>query len=263
MSALTSTAKKVAFITGATRGIGLGIARALASAGYDLAINGRRSAVDVTKVVEQLQEAGTTAIYLQSDVANLADHPRMVREIRERFGRLDVLVNNAGVAPEARADLLEASPDSFDRLMAINLRGPYFLTQAVARWMIEQRKNSAAFRGCVINVSSVSATVASVNRGDYCISKAGVAMATLLWASRLAEFGIDVYEVRPGVIATDMTAGVTAKYDKLIAEGLTIEKRWGTAEDVGKAVASLARGDIPYATGQVLNIDGGMTIQRL
>jgi len=174
-----------------------------------------------------------------------------------------VLVNNAGVAPQVRADLLEATAESFDQLIGINLRGPYFLTQAAARWMVEQRKADAGFRGCVVNVSSVSATVVSTNRGDYCISKAGIGMATQLWAARLAEFGIDVYEVRPGVIATDMTAGVKEKYDALIANGLTLERRWGTPRDVGKAVAMLARGELPYATGQVLNIDGGITLQRL
>ena len=159
--------------------------------------------------------------------------------------------------------MLDATADSFDRLISINLRGPYFLTQAAARWMAEQRRADAGYRGCVVNVSSVSATVVSTNRGDYCISKAGVAMATQLWAARLAEFGVDVYEVRPGVIATDMTAGVTDKYDALIAGGLTVEKRWGRPDDVGQAVAALARGDIPYATGQVLNVDGGLTLQRL
>lgn len=172
-------------------------------------------------------------------------------------------MNNAGVAPDVRADVLEASPESFDRLISINLRGPYFLTQAAAHWMVKQRQADPAFRGCVVNVSSVSATVVSVNRGDYCISKAGVAMATQLWAARLAEFGIDVFEVRPGVIATDMTSGVKEKYDALIAGGLTVEKRWGTPKDVGRAVAVLARGDLSYATGQVLLIDGGLTLPRL
>ncbi len=174
-----------------------------------------------------------------------------------------MLVNNAGVAPEIRADILDASPESFDRLININLRGPYFLTQSAAKWMVEQKQSDEKFRGCIVNVSSISATVASTNRGDYCISKAGIAMATRLWAARLAEFNVDVYEVRPGVIATDMTAGVKEKYDALINCGLTIEKRWGTPDDVGKAVAALARGEIPYATGQVLNIDGGISIQRL
>jgi 3-oxoacyl-[acyl-carrier protein] reductase len=255
--------RRVAFITGGSRGIGLGVARALAAGGFDVAINGRREPAEVEGVLKELSSAGVEAAYLQGDVAELADHARMLDQIRARFGRIDVLVNNAGVAPNVRADVLEASPESFDRLISINLRGPYFLTQAAARWMAEQRKANAAFRGCIVNVSSVSATVVSTNRGDYCISKAGIAMATQLWASRLAEFGIDVYEVRPGVIATDMTAGVKEKYDHLIANGLTIEKRWGRPDDVGKAVALLARGELPYATGQVLNIDGGMTIQRL
>lgn len=255
--------RPVAFITGGSRGIGLGIARELAIGGFDLAINGRRELSEVVEALAELKSAGAEAIYLQGDVADLADHSRMLDEIRERYGRLDVLVNNAGVAPSVRADLLDATPESFDRLISINLRGPYFLTQAAARWMIEQRKQNGSFRGCIINVSSVSAMMASTNRGDYCISKAGIAMATQLWAARLAEFGIDVYEVRPGVIETDMTAGVKQKYDALIENGLTLEKRWGTPADVGKAVAILVQGKLPYATGQVLHIDGGMTIQRL
>ena len=202
-------------------------------------------------------------IYVKADVAELAEHQRLVDAIRTEFGRLDVLVNNAGVAPESRADILDATAESFDRLIKINLRGPYFLTQAVAEWMIEQRRADASYRGCIVNVSSISANVASVNRGDYCISKAGVAMATQLWAVRLAEFGIDVYEVRPGIVATDMTAGVKEKYDQLIAGGLTLEKRWGEVSDIGRAVAMLARGELPYATGQVLTLDGGMHLRRL
>jgi NAD(P)-dependent dehydrogenase (short-subunit alcohol dehydrogenase family) len=258
-----SNAQKVAFVTGGSRGIGLGVARSLAQSGFNVAINGRREPADVAGVIDDLKSLGVDAMYCRGDVANLDDHTRMLAEIRTRWNRLDVLVNNAGVAPDVRADILDASPESFDRLIRINLRGPYFLSQAVARWMVEQRKSDPGFRGKIVNVSSVSATVASVNRGDYCISKAGVAMATQLWAARLAEFGIDVYEVRPGVIATDMTSGVKQKYDKLIAEGLTVDKRWGTPADVGSAVAVLARGELPYATGQVLNIDGGMTLQRL
>ena len=255
--------RPVAFITGGSRGIGLAIARELAIGGFDLAINGRREQGELADVLLELKSAGAEAIYLQGDVAELRDHPRLLTAIRERFGRLDVSVNNAGVAPSVRADLLDATSESFDRLISINLRGPYFLTQAAARWMIEQRKQNASFRGCIVNISSVSATVVSTNRGDYCISKAGIAMATQLWAARLAEFGIDVYEIRPGVIASDMTAGVKEKYDALIENGLTLEKRWGTPADVGKAVAILAQGKLPYATGQVLHIDGGMTIQRL
>lgn len=250
---MAQTAKKVAMVTGGSRGIGLGIARELVTCGFDVAITGRRNAAEV----------GSDFAYFQSDVANIDGHTLLLDQIRSRFGRLDVLINNAGVAPEVRADILDATPESFDRLIRINLRGPYFLSQAVARWMIEQRKVASSFHGCIVNVSSVSATAASVNRGDYCISKAGVAMASKLWAARLAEFGIDVYEVRPGIIATDMTSGVKEKYDKLIGEGLTVEKRWGTPADVGRAVAALARSDLPYATGQVLHIDGGLTLQRL
>jgi 3-oxoacyl-[acyl-carrier protein] reductase len=258
-----SASRKVALITGGSRGIGLGIAHELAASGFDVAINGVRDVSEVANVLDELNSTGATAIYVQADVADLTHHPRMLGEIRRRFGRLDVLINNAGVAAQPRADILEATPESFDRLISINLRGPYFLTQAAARWMVEQRKADAGLRGCIVNVSSISATAVSVNRGDYCISKAGIIMATQLWAARLAEFGIDVYEVRPGIVTTDMTSGVKEKYDHLIAAGLTVEKRWGTPRDVGRAVAALARGDIPYATGQVLNIDGGMTIQRL
>jgi NAD(P)-dependent dehydrogenase (short-subunit alcohol dehydrogenase family) len=184
-------------------------------------------------------------------------------EIREQYGRLDLLVNNAGIAPPSRDDILDAAEASFDKVFDVNLKGPYFLTQAAARWMVEQRHADAAFDGCIINISSISAEVASVNRGDYCMARAGTSMATKLWAVRLAEFGIRVYEIRPGIVATDMTAGVKEKYDKLIAEGLTLERRWGTPEDVGRAAAALARGDFPYATGQVVTLAGGMTIGRL
>jgi NAD(P)-dependent dehydrogenase (short-subunit alcohol dehydrogenase family) len=192
-----------------------------------------------------------------------ADRQSIIDSLRARFGRLDVLVNNAGVAPDIRADILDATEKSFDRVLGINLKGPYFLTQLAARWMIEQRQADASFSGVIINISSVSATEASINRGDYCISKAGVAMATQLWAHRLAEFGIAVYEVRPGVIHTDMSAPVAEKYDRLIAAGLAVENRWGEPEDVGRAVAMLARGELSYATGNVLNIDGGLTLRRL
>lgn len=255
--------RRVALVTGGSRGIGFGVARALAQAGFDLVINGRREAAEVTDAITELQALGARVRYCRADVAGLADHARMLNEIRDDFGRLDALVNNAGVAPDVRSDILDASPESFDRLIAVNLRGPYFLTQAVARWMIAQRNADANFRGVIVNVSSISANVASVNRGDYCISKAGVAMATQLWAARLAEHGIDVFEVRPGIIATDMTAGVKEKYDALIARGLTLEKRWGTPDDVGRAVTLLVRGELTYATGQVIVVDGGLTRRRL
>lgn len=262
---MSTPTKRVALVTGGSRGIGLGIAKCLAQQGMDLAINGRRGAGEVADAIGELEALGASVLYCRADIGELDDHQPMLDAIDQRFGRLDVLVNNAGVAPDVRADLLEATPDSFDRLIRINLRGPYFLSQRAARWMIEQKQADASIRSAIINVSSVSATVVSVNRGDYCISKAGVAMATQLWAARLGEYGIGVYEVRPGVIRTDMTASpiVTAKYDKLFAEGLAVEPRWGTPEDVGRAVASLAGGGLSYATGNVVMVDGGMTIQRL
>jgi NAD(P)-dependent dehydrogenase (short-subunit alcohol dehydrogenase family) len=257
------TSKRVALVTGGGRGIGLGIAEALADSGFDLAINGMRSAEQVTEAIDAIHERGAQVHYCRGDVSLSADRQAIVDQLRNRFGRLDVLVNNAGVAPTVRADILEATEESFDRVLGINLKGPYFLTQLVGRWMIEQRKANAKFNGAIVNVSSVSATEASVNRGDYCISKAGLAMATQLWSHRLAEYGIAVYEVRPGVIRTDMSAPVAEKYDRLLAAGLTVENRWGMPDDVGRAVAMLARGELTYATGNVLNIDGGLTIRRL
>ena len=254
---------KVALVTGGTRGIGLGIALKLADAGFTLAISGRRAAEEVQPVLEQLRERSSGSIYVQADVAAAVDRQHLVQTVEARLGRLDVLVNNAGIAPRTRADLLQASEESFEELIATNLRGPYFLTQAVASWMIRQQEKNPGAQRSIINVSSVSATVASVNRGDYCISKAGIAMATKLWAVRLAEYGIAVYEVRPGIIETDMTVGVKGKYDALIEGGILLEKRWGTPEDVGTAVSMLARGELPYATGAVLVLDGGLTLPRL
>jgi NAD(P)-dependent dehydrogenase (short-subunit alcohol dehydrogenase family) len=255
--------KRVALVTGGARGIGRGIAEVLAAAGFNLAINGVREVEKAADAVKALEDRGAEVLYCRGDVSSADDRKAVVEAVRERFDRLDVLVNNAGVAPYSRTDLLEATEESFVRLMRINLKAPYFLTQLVARWMIEQRQKDANFSGVVVNVSSVSATEASVNRGDYCVSKAGLAMATQLWAARLAEFGIGVYEVRPGVVRTDMTEGVAEKYDRLIAGGLTVERRWGTPEDVGRAVAVLARGELTYATGNILRVDGGLTLRRL
>ena len=203
------------------------------------------------------------AEYVAADVSSRGDRQRLLETIEKHFDKLNVLVNNAGIAPRVRADVLDASEESFDEVISVNLKGPYFLTQAVARWMIRQRQADPFFRGCIINIGSISATVASLPRGEYCISKAGIAMATRLWAVRLAEFGIGVYEIRPGIIATDMTAAVKSKYDALIAGGLLLEKRWGTPDDVGRAAAMLARGDLPYASGSVLVLDGGLTLPRL
>lgn len=255
--------KPTALITGGSRGIGLAIADRLAREGFNIAINGRRDGGEVADTIAALKKHDADVLYCQGDVADSASRQQMLEQIAERFGRLDVLINNAGVAPTQRADMLEASEESFDRLININLKGPYFLTQSAADWMIKQQKEISGFTGCIINIGSMSATVASINRGDYCISKAGVAMATQLWAARLAPLGIGVYEIRPGIIATNMTAGVKEKYDKLISEGLTIEPRWGQPEDIANAAAVLARGEITYAPGQVIVVDGGLTLQRL
>lgn len=268
---------RVALVTGGTRGIGLAIASRLASEGFALAVCGRRAPDEVGGVVETLEAAGTSAgqggnagrtasasvLYVQADVSERPARDRLMRAVEERFGRLDVLVNNAGMAPRRRTDLLEATEESFEEVMKANLQGPFFLTQACARWMVQQRSAEPDFSGCIVNISSMSATVASTDRGEYCVSKAGVAMATKLWAARLGEWGIPVYEVRPGVVRTDMTATVEDKYDRLIENGLTIERRWGAADDVGRAVAALVRGDFAYATGNVVHIDGGLTVPRL
>ncbi|MEM1184214.1 MAG: 3-ketoacyl-ACP reductase [Planctomycetota bacterium] len=257
------TDRPVAIVTGGTRGIGLAIAQKLASDGFDVAVNGRRPEADITDSLESIRANGARALYLRADVSDLDGHALLLDTIREHFGRLDCLVNNAGVAPESRLPLTETTPESFDRVMSINLRGPFFLTQACANWMLEQRETRQSGPLSIINVSSVSATVVSTNRGEYCLSKAGVAMATQLFAADLAGRGIGVYEVRPGVIRTDMTSGVTEKYDKLFAQGLTVEPRWGEPIDVARAVATLARGELTYAAGQVLTIDGGLSLTRL
>jgi NAD(P)-dependent dehydrogenase (short-subunit alcohol dehydrogenase family) len=256
-------ARPVALVTGGSRGIGRGVAEALAREGHDLAVVGVRPAPEVEESLAGLRGAGAGVLYVQADIGDDDSADRIVAAVRGRYGRLDVLVNNAGVAPKERKDILEAGRESFDRLVRINLRGPYFLTQAVARFMLEQRPAAAGARGCIVFVTSVSATVVSTNRGDYCVSKAGLAMASQLWAARLAGDGITVYEVRPGVIRTDMTAAVAAKYDALFAQGLALQARWGTPDDVGRAVAMLVRGDLPYSTGQVISVDGGMTVQKL
>jgi len=255
--------KKVALITGGSRGIGFGIATQLAEAGFDIAINGTRSAADVQDAVNKLKNLGHDVIYCRGSISSPADREHIIDEVRKHYGVLHVLVNNAGIAPKVRSDILEATEESFDDVISVNLKGTYFLMQRAANWMIEQKKNDEMFTGCIINISSMSATVASVNRGEYCISKAGLSMATQLFAVRLGQFNIPVFEVRPGIIRTDMTAGVKEKYDKLIDDGLCVQKRWGEPEDVGKVVLSLANGNFTYSTGQVIMVDGGLTIPRL
>jgi 3-oxoacyl-[acyl-carrier protein] reductase len=255
--------RRVALVTGGARGIGFGISEALARDGFDLVLCGQRDESAVQEPMEALRAHGGEVIYVQADVSDAAARERLVEAVREHFGRLHVLVNNAGVAPRERRDMLEMTQESFDWVLDVNLRGPFFLTQAVANWMVEQRRDDAEFRGSIVYVTSISATVASTNRAEYCISKAGLSMASQSWAVRLAEFGIPVYEVRPGVIQTDMTSGVQDKYDRLIGEGLTLQPRWGYPDDVGRAVAMLARGDLSYSTGQVIMVDGGMLVDRL
>jgi NAD(P)-dependent dehydrogenase (short-subunit alcohol dehydrogenase family) len=255
--------KRTALVTGGSRGIGFGIATALAAEGFDLAICGVREEKEVAEPLAALRAKNVNVLYCACDIGDADSRKRMLETIRERFGRLNLLVNNAGVAPKVRADILDATEESFEWVLKVNLQAPYFLTQSAAKWMIELRRADPDFPACIINISSISATTASPNRGDYCISKAGIGMATKLWAVRLADFGIPVYEVRPGIIRTDMTSGVVEKYDKLIGQGILLQPRWGQPEDVGKAVASLARGDFPYSTGQVVAVDGGFGIERL
>lgn len=255
---------KTALVTGGSRGIGLGCALELAKQGFAIAINGMRDESQVAEVMGQIAGAGAPeVIYCQGDVGSSEGRSAILAKLRESFGCLHVLVNNAGVAPLERKDVLETTEESYRRVMGINCEGPYFLTQTVANWLIEQKQADAAFAGTIINVNSVSATVVSVNRGEYCVSKAGLAMITQLFAARLGEFDLPVYEVRPGVTKTDMTTGVTEKYDRLLAEGLCVTPRWGYPEDVGLAVAALASGSFPYSTGQVIMVDGGLSIPRL
>jgi 3-oxoacyl-[acyl-carrier protein] reductase len=254
---------RVALITGGARGIGLAIARRLAHDGCDLLLCGTRDEAALGDALASLRGPGREVAYVQADIGEAEGRERLVAAARARFGRLHVLVNNAGIAPAVRADVLEAGEESFDRVLRVNLKGPYFLTQLAARFLIEQRQRDPAFQGCVVFVTSISATTVSTNRGDYCLSKAGLAMAAQLWAVRLATHGIPVYEVRPGVVRTDMTAGVAERYDRLIADGLIPQARWGEPEDVARVVASLARGDAPYSTGAVITVDGGLTIPRL
>jgi NAD(P)-dependent dehydrogenase (short-subunit alcohol dehydrogenase family) len=254
---------KIAFITGGTRGIGFGVALALGKAGFDLAVNGMRNEGEVTDALEELRNIGVNVAYFQGNVAVREDRQAMLDKILSHFGSVNVLVNNAGIAPRERADILHAKEEIWDEVMEINLKGPYFLTQLFANYFVKKKVENPLFEASIINISSISAFVASVNRGEYCISKAGIAMATKLWATRLGEYDIPVYEIQPGIIKTDMTAGVVEKYDKLFQEGITLQRRWGLPDDVGKVAAMLAQGNLPYATGQVIKVDGGLNIQRL
>ena len=255
--------RQVALVTGGSRGIGFGIAERLAREGYALAINGVRAEAEVAENLSRLRAHGVEVVYAPGDVASEAGREATLQRTLASFGPPNLLVNNAGVAPKERRDVLEMTRESYERVLGTNLAGPLFLTQLVVRHMLAAREQEPDFAACVVNVSSISASVVSTNRGEYCIAKAGLAMLTQLFAARLGPLGIPVYEVRPGVIQTDMTAGVAAKYDQLIANGLCVQPRWGYPDDVGRAVAALARGDFPYSTGQVILVDGGLTIPRL
>lgn len=258
--------RPISLVTGAGRGIGRGIAIELAKLGHAVVINFAGNASAADECLQLVREAGGDGITLRADISIAEDRARLVNETLAAYGRIDLLVNNAGVAPNVRADILDAGEESFDRLININLKGPYFLTQMIARQMITQvQANTIHSFGLprIVTISSISAFAASVNRGDYCIAKAGLGMMTALFAARLAEFGINVYEIRPGVIATDMTSGVKEKYDQLIAQGAWPLQRWGQPDDIGRAVAAIARGDLPFSTGEVINVDGGFHLRVL
>lgn len=255
--------RKVALITGGSRGIGFGIAEALANENWDLAINGVRPENAVASVLNKLENGTNKVIYCQGNIGIAEERQFIINRVMEHFGQLNVLVNNAGVAPKERNDLLEMTEEGYDYVMDINLKGTFFLSQIASKEIINLKESEPPAPVSIINISSISATITSINRGQYCISKAGLSMVTQLFASRLGQNDIPVYEIRPGIIETDMTSGVKDKYDELFANGLAIQPKWGIPEDVGKAVASLVRGDFPYSTGQVIMIDGGMTIQRL
>ena len=255
--------KKIALITGGTRGIGLGIARKLAKEGMDLALNGVRPAVEVKEIVEELRQFGIQVAYFQGNISEKSDRQRILNGVKAEFGSLNFLINNAGVAPRVRADVLEVAEEDFDHLMDINLRGTFFLTQHVANWMVEMKMESPSQNFSIVTITSVSARLASTNRAAYCMAKSGLSMMNQVFAVKLAEFGIPVFEIQPGVIETDMTEKVKEIYQERIQKGLTLEPRMGNPEDIGKLVASLLRGDLSYATGQIIAVDGGMMVGRL
>ena len=255
--------KRVALITGASRGIGRGIAIALATHGWTVIVNYRGNAEAAAETVKTIMRAGGNAHAIQADIADTTQREQLVSIVQSMYKRIDLLVNNAGMAPRQRADLLTMTEISYNEVMEVNLTGPFFLTQHVANIMVELLENGIIEKPKIVNIGSISAYTSSVNRGEYCISKAGMHMMTLLFADRLAEYGINVYEVRPGIIATDMTSGVTDKYDRLIADGLMPIQRWGQPDDIAKAVVALAEDYLPFSTGEVINVDGGFHFHRL
>lgn len=255
--------EKVALVTGSSRSIGLAVATRLAKEGYAVVMNSRQPAEAVREVIDAVKAFGHPVIYLQGDLASTADRDRMVRQLMQAFGRIDLLVNNAGVGPKVRLDILETTEESMEFVLGINLRGTFFLSQAIANIMIDEKQKCAEMDPMIINISSMSAYTTSLNRGEYCISKAGVSMITQLFADRLAPEGIRVYEIRPGIIETELTAKVHDKYDPLIQNGLLPIKRWGQPEDIAQAIFTLSNGGLLYSTGDVINVDGGFHLRRL
>jgi 3-oxoacyl-[acyl-carrier protein] reductase len=253
--------RPVAIVTGASRGIGRSIAVELASLGYDLVIN--RAQEQPPEVLEEAGARGARCEFAPGSIAEADVRARILEQTKARFGRCDMLVNNAGAAPLKRMDILQATEESFDRVLGINLKGPYFLTQLVANWMVEQRQQDSRRPLRIVNIGSISAYTSSPSRGEYCISKAGIAMMTKLYADRLAEYDIGVFEISGGIIETDMTRAVKEKYDKLIAEGLTPTRRWGQPADLAKVVGAIAEGRLDFSTGTVINVDGGFHLRRL
>ncbi len=257
----------IALVTGSSRGLGRGIAEALAAEGWTVAIHyaANRSAAEESAAACRASARSPEQLFplVAGDLSQPDQRAGLVSQVLDACGGIDALINNAGIAPKVRADITEASEESFDQIIATNLKGPYFLTQAVANWMLAHPAAPGGPARSIIFVTSISANTASVTRGDYCMSKAALAMAAQLWSVRLAPHGIGVFEVRPGVMKTDMTAAVTEKYDKLIADGLVPQNRWGTADDVARAVRSLVRGDWPFSTGAVFHVDGALTVRRL
>jgi|APFre7841882724_1041349.scaffolds.fasta_scaffold09916_3 NAD(P)-dependent dehydrogenase (short-subunit alcohol dehydrogenase family) len=262
------TTLPVLLVTGASRGLGRGVAIEAAAQGLSVAVNFATNRDAAEETIALCRRAAPSAaqqfVAIGADIGRREDRERLVDETLAGFGRLDALVNNAGIAPRVRADITEATEESFEEILRTNLQGPYFLTQRVARHWLDKRYPAALPGGFkIVYVTSISAATASVNRGDYCISKAGLAMASKLWSARLAAEGVQVLELRPGIMATDMTAGAKAKYDALIADGLVPQRRWGTPEDVGRAVRAILAGAFPFSTGEVIYLDGGFHISRL
>ena len=260
---MTTTPEKIAIITGSGRGIGRGIAIELSRTGWHIVINDVGDAAPPNETLGLVRREGSDGIVVMADITSPSDRERLLAATLNAYGRVDLLVNNAGIAPRQRLDMLDTSEQSMREVLDVNLIGPFFLTQLIARKMIELLDQKAVESPKIVNIGSISAFTSSTSRAEYCISKAGVAMTTLLYADRLAKYGINVYEIRPGIIATAMTTAVKDKYDGLIAEGITPIQRWGQPEDIGKAVAAIAGDFLPFSTGQVINVDGGFHIRRL